>query len=105
MVKRKFTFNLEFFIYCLYTLVKCKFLLMDLIVSFLNDIEVSSGQLKKFKESLIDPKCLLKITATSFCFDSNLSFQATLHFLVYNYFYLRNTVCMLSKMVWNYNQH
>ena len=32
-------------------------------------------------------------------------FQATLYFLIYCYFYLRNTVYMLSKIVWNYNQH
>ena len=78
---------------------------MELILSFPDDIEVFSGQLKRFKESVIDPKCLLKIAATSFCFDNNLSFQATLYFLVYNYFYLRSTVYMLSKVVWNYNQH
>ena len=81
------------------------FLLMKLIVSFPHYIEVSLGQLKKYKEPVIDPKSLLKIEATSFCFDNNLSFQATLYFLVYNYFYLRSTVYMLSKMVWNYNQH
>ena len=34
---------------------------MELIVSFLDDIEVSSGQLKRFDESVVDPKCLLKI--------------------------------------------
>ena len=30
--------------------------------------------------------------------------QATFYFLVYYYFYLRSTVYMLSKMVWNYHQ-
>ena len=81
------------------------FLLMKLILSFPHDIEVSSGQLKRYKEPVIDPKSLLKIAATSFCFDNNLSFQAALYFLVYNYFYFRSTVYMLSKMVWSYNQH
>ena len=42
---------------------------MELILSFPDDIEVSSDQLKKFDESVIDPKYLLKIEATSFCFD------------------------------------
>ena len=78
---------------------------MKLIVSFPHDTEVFSGQLKRCTEHVIDPKYLLKITATSFCFDNNLSFQGTLYFLVYNYFYLRSTVNMVSKMVWNYNQH
>ena len=78
---------------------------IKLIASIPDDNEVSSGQLKRFKEPVIDPKCLLKIAATSFCFDNNLSFQAILYFLVYNCFYLRFTVYMLSKMVWNYNQH
>ena len=78
---------------------------MELIVSFSDDIEVSLDQLKRFKESIIDPKCLFRIAATSFCFNNNLSFQGTLYFLVYNYIYLRSTVCMLSKMVWDYNQH
>ena len=32
-------------------------------------------------------------------------FQATIYFLIYYYFYLRSTVYMLSKMVWNYHQH
>ena len=53
---------------------------MELIVSFPDDIEVSSGQLKRFKESVIDPKCLLKIAATSFCFDNNLSFSSNIIF-------------------------
>ena len=44
---------------------QANFLIMDLIVSFLVDIEVSSGQLKRFNESVIDPKRLLKVEATS----------------------------------------
>ena len=38
-------------------------------MSFLDDIEVSSDQLKRFDKPVVDPKCLLKIGATSFCFD------------------------------------
>ena len=53
-------FKFEFTLYCLYTSVKGKF--------FNNDIEVSWGQLKRFNQALIDPKCLLKIAAISFCF-------------------------------------
>ena len=74
-------------------------------MSFPDDIEVSSSQLKRFNESVIDPECLLKIAATSFCLITFYPFQATLYFLVYYYFYLRSTVYMLSKMVWNYTQH
>ena len=40
---------------------KANSLIMELIVSFPDDIEVYSGQLKKFDESVDDPKCLLKI--------------------------------------------
>ena len=34
---------------------------MELIPSFPDDIEVSSGQLKRFDESVVYSKCLLKI--------------------------------------------
>ena len=40
---------------------KAYFLIMELIVSFPGDILVSSDQLKRFDESVVDPKCLLKI--------------------------------------------
>ena len=79
--------------------MKANFLIMELIVSFPDDIEVSSSQLKKFNESVIDLECLLKIAATSFCLITFYPFQATLYFLVYYYFYLRSTVYMLFKMV------
>ena len=46
---------------------------------FPDGIEVSSGQLKRFDESVVDPKLSLKI-------------EATLYFPVYYYFYLRGTV-------------
>ena len=84
---------------------KEKFSIMELTVSFPDDIEVSSSQLKRFNESVVDPECLLKIAATSFCLITFYPFQATLYFPVHYYFYLRSTVYMLSKMVWNYNQH
>ena len=51
---------------------------MELIASFPDDIEVSLGQLKRFNKSVIDPKCLLKAEATSFCFDNNLSFSSNI---------------------------
>ena len=34
---------------------------------FADDIKKPSGQLKRFNESVTDPKCLLKIERTSFC--------------------------------------
>ena len=68
---------------------------VELIVSFPDEIEVSSGHLKGFNESLIDPKCLLKAGGTSYCFDNNLSFSSNII-----YFFI-----LISKIVWNYNQH
>ena len=78
MVKRKFAFNFEFLLYCFYTSLKGKFFYNRVIVSFPDDIEVFSDQLKRFNKSVIDPKCLLKIAATSFCFDNNLSFSSNI---------------------------
>ena len=72
IVKRKSAFDFECSLYCLYTSVKGNF--------FNNDVEVSSGQLKRFNQSVIDPKCLLKIAATSFCFYNNLSFSSNIIF-------------------------
>ena len=80
---------------------KANFLIMELILSFPDDTEVSSDQLKRFDESVVDPKCLLKIQGTSIFFIKIYPFKATLSFLVYYYFYFRSTVYMLSKMVWN----
>ena len=48
-------------------------------MSFPDDIEVSSGQLKGFKKSVIHPKFVLKVEATSFCFDNNLSFSSNIN--------------------------
>ena len=84
---------------------KSNFLIMELISSFPDDIEVSSSQLKRFNESVVNPACLLKIAVTSFCLITFYPFQATLYFLMYYYFHLRSTVYMLSKMAWKYSQH
>ena len=50
------------------------------MVSFTEDIKRSSGQLKRFNESVTDPKCLLKVETTSSCFDNNLSFSCNIIF-------------------------
>ena len=47
-------------------------------MSFPDDIELSSDQLKRFAKSVIDPKCLLKFEATSLCFEKNLSFLSNI---------------------------
>ena len=96
---------LNFFLCCFYTWVKCKFLIMELIVSFPENIEVSLSQLKRFNGSVIDLKGLLKVEWHPFVLITIYHFQATFYFLVYCYFCLRTMVYMLSKMVWNYNQH
>ena len=49
-------------------------------MSFLDDIEVSSSHLKRFNESVINPKCFLKVVAITFCFDNNLSFSSNIIF-------------------------
>ena len=83
MVKRKFAVNFEFLLYCFYNSVKGKLFIIELIVSFPDDIEVFSDQPERFNESVIDPKCLLKIAATSFCFDNNLLFSSNVIFFLY----------------------
>ena len=88
MAEWKFAFNFEFSLDCLYTSVKGKF--------FNNGISISSGQLKRFNQSVIDPKCYWKLRWGPF-FITIYSFQAILYFLLCYYFYLRNTVYMLSK--------
>ena len=49
--------------------MKGNFFNNELILSLLDDIEVSSGQLKRSDESVVDPQCLLKIEVTFFYFD------------------------------------
>ena len=49
-------------------------------MSVLDDIELSLGHVKRFSESVIDLKCLLKVAATSFCFDNNLFFSSCIIF-------------------------
>ena len=44
---------------------KANFLIVELIVPFADDIKISSGQLRRFNESVTDPKCLLKVGTTS----------------------------------------
>ena len=60
---------------------------------------------------VIDPKFFWKLKATSIYFGNNSSvfiriypFQPTYFFVLYD-FYLRSTVYMFSKMVWNHNLH
>ena len=86
---------------------KANFYIIELTASFPDNIKVFSDQLKRFNESVIDPKCLLywKLQQHPFVVITIYPFQATLYLLVYYYFYLRSMVYMLSKMVWNYNQH
>ena len=52
---------LNFFFIAFILWWKANFLIMELIMSFPDDILVSSDQLKRFDESVVDPKCLLKI--------------------------------------------
>ena len=52
-------FNFFFIAFILWW--KANLLIMELIVSFPDDILVSSDQLKRFYEAVVDPKCLLKI--------------------------------------------
>ena len=52
---------LNFFFIAFILWRKANFLIMELIVSFPHDILVSSGQLKRFEESVVEQKCLLKI--------------------------------------------
>ena len=85
---------LNFFLCCFYTWVKCKFLIMELIVSFPENIEVSLSQLKRFNGSLIDLKGLLKVEVTYFCFDNNLSFSSNILFS-----------CILLFLFENYGLH
>ena len=89
MIKQEFAFNFDFFFIFIFRW-KASFLIMELIVSFPYDTKVSSSQLKRFSESVIDPKCLQKVEVTSFSFDNNLSFwrnifSCTLLFLLEKY--------------------
>ena len=79
MVKQKLAFNYDFFLHCFYTSVKGK-LIIELIVSLPMTLEVSSRQLKKRNESVIDPKCSMRVEVTSFCFDNNLLFSSSIIF-------------------------
>ena len=65
---------------------KAIFLIVELIISFSDDIEVSSGHLKRFSEPVIDPKCLSKVEVTSICFDNYLSFPSNIIYFCILYF-------------------
>ena len=92
---------LNFFFIAFILWWKTHFLIMVLFLSFPDDIEVSSDQLKRFDESVVDPKCLLKIEVIFFVLIKIYPFQAILPFLVYYYFYFRSMFYMLSEMFWN----
>ena len=77
---------------------------MELIVSFPDDSEVSSGQLKRFNKSVIDPKCLLKVEAASFYFDKNSSFSTNIFSCILLFLFEKYDL-HASQMVWNYSQH
>ena len=72
IVKRKFEFDFEFSLHCPYTSVKGKL--------FNNDIEVSSRQLKRFNQSVIDPNVYWKLQRGPFVLIATYPFQATLYF-------------------------
>ena len=84
---------------------KTIFSIMEPIVSFLDDTEVCSGQLKRFNKSVMIRNNYWKLKQHLFVLITIYPFQAALHFLVYCYFYLTNMVYMLSKMVWKCNQY
>ena len=71
---------LNFFFAAFILWSKANILIMELIVPFPNDILVYLGQLKRFDKFLVDPKYLLNIEATSFCFDKNVSFSSNIKF-------------------------
>ena len=80
---KKFAFNFDFLL--IFSIVfiiwsKGSFLIMKLIASLPNDTEVSSGQLKRLSESVIDPTCSMKVEATSCCFNNNLFFSSNIIF-------------------------
>ena len=67
---------------------KAHFLIMELIVSFPDDIEVSSSQLKRFNKSVIDPKCFwseILLFDNILSFSSNIIFSCILLFLFENH--------------------
>ena len=59
---------------------KESFLIIELIVSFAEDSKRSSGLLKRFNESVTDPKCLLNCLIVLITI---YHFHATFYFLVY----------------------
>ena len=79
---------------------------MELILSFPDDTEVSSDQLKRFDESVVDPKCLLKIQGTSIFF--LLKFILLMQYYLFLYitiFILEVRFICFPKWFGIYNQH
>ena len=61
MIKQKFAFNFDIFFIAFILWSKASFLIMELTMSLPNNTEISSGQLKRLKKSIIDPKCSLNV--------------------------------------------
>ena len=61
MVKQKFAFNFDIFFIAFILWLKASFLIMELTMSLPNNTERSSRQLKRLNESVIDPKCSIKV--------------------------------------------
>ena len=78
---------------------------MELILSFPDDIEVLSDQLKGFGESVVDPKYLLKTEATSFYFVLFILFKQHYAFLYITIFYLEVWFTCFPKWFGIYHQH
>ena len=79
---------------------------MELILSFPDDTEVSSDQLKRFDESVVDPKCLLKIEGTSIFFLLKfILFKQYYLFLYITIFILEVRFICFPKWFGIYNQH
>ena len=99
---------LNFFYIAFILRLKAIFLIRELIASFSDGSEVSSGQLKRFSESVIDPKCLLKVEGTSFFFN-NLSFSSNIIFFVYymqlGAFLSKTQTRLFSKTAYVHSRH
>ena len=85
---------------------KANFLIMELILSFPDDTEVSSDQLKRFDESVVDPKCLLKIQGTSIFFLLKFILLKQYYLFLYiTIFILEVRFICFPKWFGIYNQH
>ena len=106
MVKWKFTFNFEFFLYCFYTWVKGKFLNngVNCVIPWWHwSILEPTKEIRRvcnWSAMLIENRSDILLFDNILCFWSNIIFSCTLLFLFQKY-----DIYMLSKMVSNYNQH